>query len=349
MDAHHPSGLRASFADRALHADATTGSEVVGLSGVLAARGHRARRRRVPGTAVSGGFRWRLVDVWNTTWWPQGVAVGEHGGVPVALASWFAQPRRGREMGSRITVVDLGDPRRPRYHHVLLVAPRRRDGAVSLEPVKVHAGGIAWSGDRLLVAATYGGILEFRLSDIVRTPSRGLLRRAGGPFGYRHLLPQFGTFGPEGEGRRSKQDLRYSFIASEGGAVGGVAPSGDDATALRLVSGEYGTSDEHRVTRLRMAGDHTVVDEVHVPRIPRMQGAVLHDGAWYVTASRGDKQGGDLWAGTPGSMTRLEGALPAGPEDIAVWPERGQLWSVSEFPGKRWMYWIDIAAVAPSA
>jgi hypothetical protein len=343
MSADLPRGLRAAIADRDLFDDATSATEVVGLSGVLADRGHRARTRRVPGTALAEGFRWRLRDVWNQTWWPQGVAVGEHEGTPVVMASWFAQPRRGREMGSRITVVDLSDPRRPRYRHVLLVSPQRRDDVVAFDPVKVHAGGIAWVGDRLFVAATLGGIREFRLSDILRVPSSTPFREGGGPFGYRYLLPEFGAFEPEQKTGRGR--LRYSFIASEG--VGSARTEPDGPSEVRLVSGEYGTTDEHRLARLRLAGDQTVVEEVHVPRIPRMQGAVLHHGTWYVTASRGDKQGGDLWVGTPGAMTRLEGALPAGPEDIAVWPERDQLWSISEFPGKRWMFAIDLATVAP--
>jgi hypothetical protein len=337
MDAGHPPDLRASLADRALFSDATAGARVVGLTGLLAARGRRARRRRVPGSVVAEGFRWSLLDTWTPTWWPQGVAVGEHEGVPLAMASWFAQPRRGREMGSRITIVDLRDWARPRYHHVLLVSPQRRDDAVAFDPVTVHAGGIAWAGDRLFVSATYGGIREFRLSDIVRVPSRGVLRRSGGPFGYRYLLPEFATFSPEK--REGRGRMRYSFLASESGA-GGV----DDE--VRLISGEYGKSENLRLARLRLTGDRTVVDELHVPRIPEMQGAVLHDGTWFVNASRGDKRGGDLWVGTPGTMTRLEGALPPGPEDIAVWAERNQLWSVTEFPGKRWMYAIDLDRVS---
>jgi hypothetical protein len=73
-----------------------------------------------------------------------------------------------------------------------------------------------------------------------------------------------------------------------------------------------------------------------------MQGAVLHDGRWFVTASRGDKQPGDLWIGTAGHMIRHTGVLPPGPEDAAVWPERHQLWSLSEYPGRRWMFAVDL-------
>jgi hypothetical protein len=341
MDAERLPELRGSLADRALFDDATADAEVVGLTGVLAGGGHRARRTRVPGSAVAEGFRWRLVDCWSPTWWPQGVAVGEHDGVPVAMASWFAQRRRGREMGSRVTIVNLSDPGRPRYRHVLLVSPQRRDDSVHFDPVKVHAGGIAWAGDRLFVSATFGGIREFRLSDIVRVPSRGALRRAGGPFGYSYLLPEFANFAPTSA--KGTARMRYSFLASESTA------SGDDATEVRLITGEYGTATDLRLARLRLSGDRTVIDELHVPRIAQMQGAVLHGGSWFVNASRGDKERGDLWVGTPGSMARHAGVLPPGPEDIAVWPERDQLWSVTEFPGKRWMYAIDLAGLAGGA
>jgi hypothetical protein len=324
--------LHASAAEEGLVRDSALGSTTVGLDGLLADRGHRARRVRVPGTDVAEGFRWRLRDVWSQTWWPQGIAVGDHGGVPVAVTSWYAQPRRGIEMGARISVVNLSDPRRPRYHHVLLVSPRRLDGGIGFDPVRVHAGGIVWAGDRLFVAATRGGIREFRLSDIMRTPSRGVLRRGSGPFGYRYLLPESGGFTPQTE---QKGRMRYSFIALEHGA----SDAGGD---IRLVGGEYSTGERARLARMRVLDGGTVIDESHVPAIPQMQGAVLHDGTWFVTASRGDKLGGDLWVGTPGGMVRREHALPPGPEDLAVWPERRQLWSVTEFPGKRWVFAVDL-------
>jgi hypothetical protein len=212
---------------------------------------------------------------------------------------------------------------------VLLVAPRRTAAGTVFDPVVVHAGGLVWSGDRLLVAATGGGFREFRLSGILSMPRRGLLRRASGPFGYRFLLPEFGAFVPPAEGKK----LRYSFIALEGD---------DDPAELRLVSGEYSKKGEPKLVRLRVLDGRVAVDETHVPGITEMQGVVLTDDTWFVNASRGDKLGGDLWSGTPGAMTRHEHVLPPGPEDLAYWPERRQLWSVTEFPGKRWVYAVDV-------
>ena len=327
--------LRASFTDRALIDDSAAHSVTLGLGGLLAHRGHRARRARVPGSASTHGFRWRLVDVFSQTWWPQGIAIGDHDGSPVVITSWFAQRRRGRDMGSRISVVDLSDEKRPRYHHVLLVAPRRG----GYDPVVVHAGGIVWTGDRLLVSATLGGIREFRLSDITRAPSRGLLRRSAGPFGYRYLLPEFASHRPPKDAHEGR--MRYSFIAADT-----TSRDPDDADVLRIVAGEYAKHDRRRLARLSLRGDTTTIDEIHVPKIAEMQGVAVHDGEWFVNASRGDKLGADLWVGVPGAMVRHEGVLPPGPEDLAVWSERGELWSVTEFPGKRWVYAVDLSRFA---
>ena len=111
----------------------------VGLSGLLGSGGRVARRVRLPGALVAEGFRWSGSDRWTQRWWPQGIAVGAHDGVPLAIVSWFSKLRGTPERGTRITVVDLDSLR---YHHILLVEGE------SFDPVSVHAGGIVWSGDR---------------------------------------------------------------------------------------------------------------------------------------------------------------------------------------------------------
>jgi hypothetical protein len=257
---------------------------------------------------VDAGWRWGLRDRWSGTWWPQGIAVGEHRGIPVVLVSWYAQERRGRRMGARLTVVDLRDERRPRYRHVLLVAPED-DG---LAPVPIHAGGIAWTGDRLYAAATFGGIREFRLDDLARAPGRG-------PFGYRLVLPQHAEYAAGGE---REERLRYSFVSAAG-------PS-------ELVAGEYRTDAGGRLARLRITDDRAEVVQVLRPGVVAMQGAACRDGVWTVSASRGERAG-DLWHGPPGALERIEGALPPGPEDLAV-DGTGRIWGVSEFPRRRWLY-----------
>jgi hypothetical protein len=342
-----PFELHSTVTDQALLDASGEGSETVGLSGLLAESGHRAKPVTLDGTATVEAYAWRALDQYSPTWWPQGIEVGMHNGIPLAITSWFAQRKRGRTKGSRISVIDLRNPQKPTYHHVLLVAPRRSSAGVVFDPVEVHAGGIVWSGDRLLVAATFGGIREFRLSDILSTPRKGILRRASGLYGYRFVLPEAGRYLPPKS--KSKRGMRYSFLALETVTGDSTGRDPEVENGLRIVAGEYGKNHFGRVARLTLAPGATVIDTTHVPDIPEMQGAVVHNGTWFINASRGDKQGGDLWVGTPGAMKRNAGVLPIGPEDIAIWPERRQMWSVTEFPGKRWVYALDIDRWMPGA
>jgi hypothetical protein len=337
-----PFGLRTEPHDPALLAAVTTGDTAkVGLAGLLAGRGRRAWRRQSHAPAAEESWAWGLRDNWSPTWWPQGIDVGEHDGRRLLAVSWFAQPKRGVRMGARLSFVDFRDPRRPRYHHVLLVTPVRQGSdagsPVTLEPVTVHAGGIVWTGDRILVADTAGGIRVFDLGNLLRT-SRAM-------FGYRYLLPQSATYRSTGAKKAKEAGipwLRYSFLSLEHG--------GDQP---RLVAGEYrnaGAGD--RLVRIAIdAGGGLLVDEgghaglvdVHEPGVWRMQGACVVDGRWFITSSNGDREGGDLWSGEPGTLTRHRHVLPAGPEDLAYDPRTRQLWSVCEWPRHRRIFSVDPA------
>jgi hypothetical protein len=68
----------------------------VGLTGLIGAGGRVVRRVRVPGSLVTAGFRWSGIDRRTQRWWPQGIAVGDHDGVPVAIVSWFSKSRAQR-------------------------------------------------------------------------------------------------------------------------------------------------------------------------------------------------------------------------------------------------------------
>jgi hypothetical protein len=69
-----------------------------------------------------------------------------------------------------------------------------------------------------------------------------------------------------------------------------------------------------------------------------MQGATVVDGTWFVTTSRGRYRLGSVWVGRPGELVEHRWQLPVGPEDITYWPARDQLWSLSEYPGARYVY-----------
>jgi len=305
------------------------GAERIGLDGLLARSGTRAWPAWVRGAAARHAFRWSLRDTFDTTWWPQGIDVAEVGGRRVLAVSWFAQPVDGVEQGVRLSFVDLRRPRWPRYHHVLLADPvQDAAGGVRLEPVVVHAGGIGWLGDRILVADTFGGLREFRLADLLRT-TEGTA-----------VLPQHAMY----RARKAKGDrgMRFSFVSIE-----------HSDSEPRLVAGEYGDgSRADRLVRLALDADGALVAdergtsspiELHEPGIYRMQGVCVVDGTWYVSTSNGERHRGDLWAGHPGAFQRHRHVLPAGPEDLAWDRTARRLWSLSEWPGRRRVFQIDPA------
>lgn len=302
----------------------------VGIAGLLRAHGRRARAVAVPAAAAVEGFRWSILDGASQRWWPQGIELLEgagSGGDDVLLVSWFAQQRRGATQGSRITVVDRPTSRRPRYHHVLLMEPSRDEGERPvLRPVAIHAGGLAVVGSRLYAAATYGGLRRFDLDDILRVRGRR------GPFGYRYVLPQSGherLVGGEGDER-----MRFSFVSVE---------RATSATADHLVVGEFGP-DHHgrRLGRVPLSGadDRAEVIDLHEPGIARMQGTAVIDGTWFVSASDGSRAG-DLWVGSRGTWVQHRGVLPPGPEDLTATRDGRRLWSLSEYPHRRWVFAID--------
>ncbi|WP_138735458.1 hypothetical protein [Modestobacter excelsi] len=325
----------------------------VGLDGVLGDLDRAAHACSVPGEAAGEGFTWDDVDRNDPTWWPQGVVSVRSGAL--LLVSWYAKRSRLlRTPGSRISVVDRTQPEGPRYRHVLLVAPRRRLGVLTLSTVPVHAGGIAVHDRFLFVPDTYFGVRVFRLEDVMALPGRppgadghssggriGLLHRSavGGSRagGCAYVLPQFMAFrAPLGWGPDRPS---YSFLSI--GQVEG---------RPNLVVGEYRRNGDRRPrlarypidprTGLPRADDHgrCAPLEVYEDQPSRMQGVAVHGSTWFITASNGQRSAGDLYSGTPHGWHRHRGVLPSGPEDLD-WSRPGEeLWCVSEWPGHRWVF-----------
>lgn len=264
----------------------------VGVDGVLASLDRRARRTVAPGLAVRRALTWDAADRRDPEWWPQGVAVSED----VLAVSWYSRT------ATRISFLDL---RTRRYTHAALVTP-------SLEPVRVHAGGLAWVGSWLYVCATRRGLLACHLPDLARTPSL--------------VLPVARTY-------RATGDLRFSFCSS--------SPSS-------LVVGEYGSGSQSRrlarfpldpdTGQLRLdASGACVASVVDDGVVPRTQGVVDLGERLALTRSRGPWRPGSVWSGPPGALRERRWAVPMGPEDLALSPDGDLLWTVTEHPRRRWI------------
>lgn len=331
------------------------GGRRVGLDGVLADLNRTADVVRVPAPAATWGFRWNAQDNDSPRWWPQGITTSadhheseEYDGRRVVITSAYSKEIGGLDKGARISVVDLAGGKQVRYRHVLLVdVVRRKDGAVDVRPLRVHAGGIVWHRDHLHVAGTARGISSFRLDDIVRVRSIGdpcVLGVGRGSLGYRYLLPvrfSYDAFTDEGHER-----MRYSFLSLD---RRGEVP--------RLLAGEYGR--KGRTTRLvdfgidpdtgllRLSDDGLATPLSLSPRgVEGMQGATVVDGRWYLSTSAGRYLRGSMYVGRPGSFRRRPLVLPVGVEDLSYWPSRDQLWSVTEYPGRRYVFAMDRATLS---
>ncbi len=302
----------------------------VGLAGVLADLDRAGEPCSVPGAAAGQGLTWDLHDREDHAWFPQGVTCLRSGAV--LLVSWYAHRQRFLpSAGARVSVLDRTDPDAPRYRHVLLVTPRRPLGFLRLGAVRVHAGGIAVLGDLLYVADTNVGVRVFRLDDIARVP-----RRRWDAHGYDYVLPQLLRL--RLPLRAGADRLKVSFLSV-----------GEVAGQLSLVVGEYGRKGTTpRLVRYLLdpstglpapgTDGRCAPLEVHERQPHRMQGVAVHGSTWFVTASSGKGNPGDLHVGSPGALHRHRGVLPTGPEDLD-WSRPGEeLWCVTEWPGHRWVF-----------
>lgn len=323
----------------------------VGLAGVLADLNRRARPGRVPGRLSRWGWRWDRDDDRTGRWYPQGVttsaeAGGSDGagtvlGRELVCTSWFAPRTLEPQRGSRVTFVDVTSPDDLRYRHVLLVEAVLGAGGLELCPLLAHAGGLAWVGPYLYVAATGLGVHVCRLDDIVRLPEHHVGGRDGDVtvFGYRYLLPV--RFSYEAGAGAGTEPFRFSFLSVDRGP----GPTSDP----RLVAGEYGRDTmstrlaswpiDPSTSLLRTGRDGFARPElVTETGVQSMQGAVAVDGSWYVTASAGRRWPSSLYVGPPQTLARRARVLPIGIEDLSYHAGRDELWSLSEHPGRRYVF-----------
>lgn len=324
-----------------------------GLDGVRAELDLDARRARwVPGRLSPGGFCFNLKDTFTRRWWPQGITTSadasdteDVAGRRMLAVSWYSKTLHGFGKGSRLSFVDLATLT---YRHVLLVrATVDGSGRPDLAPLKAHAGGVVWCGPYLHVAATAKGIYTVRTDDMLKIPDHlwdpdptVIGRRPDGriaSYGYQFVSPV--RFHYKGYTDEGVERMRYSFLSLD-----------RSADPPNLVAGEFGRG--HQTTRLaRFALDpdtwhlgagadgYSRPIEVDPAGAFGMQGATVVRDTWYLTTSLGPL--GTLYVGRPGDFRRRVWGLPPGPEDIAWWPSLDTLWSVTEVPGLRWVFFLD--------
>ncbi len=316
----------------------------VPLDTVLAKANRVAARKGATGAGAFGTMKPRPVDWYCfdpddnavTDWYPQGLTCASDAGIAanVFVVSWYFKPDAAPERGVRLSFLNTATLR---YRNVLLVTAGP-NGDIS--PIDIHAGGVAWYGGLLYVADTSRGLRVFDTRHIFEVNGEGktTIGRRGGvydAFGYRYVMPQTGAWALTGG------DARFSFAS--------VDRSGGLDT---LISGEY--VDAHtpetvgRVARWPLgpdgsprtdaAGVARPLDAYHLPEA-RIQGALSHNGTWYLSQAAGATRNGTLLVV---GDTVARRPYPVGPEDLTCVRERGTVWSVTEFAGRRVVYGVPL-------
>ncbi|MEV8632773.1 hypothetical protein AB0395_14040 [Streptosporangium sp. NPDC051023] len=314
----------------------------VPLETVLAKANRVAARKGATGAGAFGTMRPKPVDWYCfdaddndvTDWYPQGLTCASDAGIAgnVFVVSWYFKPESVPERGVRLSFLDTATLR---YRHVLLVVA---GPGGDISPIDIHAGGVAWYGGLLYVADTEHGLRVFDTRQIFEVNGEGktTIGRRGGvydAFGYRYVMPQTGAWTSTGGA------ARFSFAA--------VDRSTEPDT---LISGEYVETPQEvgRVVRWPLnpdgslradaAGVARAVDAYRLPEA-RIQGALSHDGTWYLSQAAGSTRNGTLLVV---GETVARRPYPIGSEDLTCVRDRNTVWSVTEFAGRRVVYGVPL-------
>ncbi len=296
-------------------------------------------------TNFAAGFRFESGDVGTAEWMPQGITTssdaldsGVYEDRKAVLVSWYSTAVDG-EKGVRVSFVNRTDPLAPRYRHVLLVEPYTSGGVHSFRPINVHAGGIAWYGHHLYVVDTNRGLRVFDLNHLWQTSTTSSTtcgRQSDGSyqaFGYKYVLPQSLAYDQVGTG-----GLVFSFISLDRSTSPDsflIGEYGNPGTGTRLVRWGADYTDRELVHDAGSTTDATASWAYRVD-VTSMQGALSLNGRYFLSTSDGDANDGDLATWTPGgSVVMHYDTLPIGCEDLTYRPSVDELWTVTEYAGRR--------------
>ncbi|MFF8710009.1 hypothetical protein ACF07T_01000 [Streptomyces sp. NPDC015184] len=378
--AEHPMGLTYDAAHSALLEESISGlrskeglgrTDVAGvLRGSLQHRGRNGisqgwpRSTRRPDRA----FRWDEDDkiANHRDWWPQGIstvydATGQRG-QDILLVSWYHKEEHSVNQGGRIAIIDLRG-RTPKYCYALLVLPTRKAGGHSFEPLYgLHAGGLAWYGNKLYVTESRtGALMVFNTDDMFPIEGRGDSCGKGPDgvfhaFGAPYAMPLSRIYRVDAQGR---ERLKFSQVSVD---------RGPDRPYRSLVVNEWEPDKSHAIVARwdighnspypRMAPGAAGAVSSAVYRVERgsglpqgygMQGAVSIRGRLYLSVSRGKRNG--YYSGVRLDSERVGTArklweLPKTPEDLSyqgITRNTGRVWGLTEGRGQRFVFGMRVS------
>lgn len=304
---------------------------------------------------MHAAFLWDAADTKDPSWMPQGVSGSADArdddlvaGREVVAVSWYHKPEKTSSPtinhGSRVSFADVTDlsDGSVSYRHVLLVEPFDDGGVPNFRAVKLHVGGIAWTGRYMYAVDTSRGLRVFDTEQMFAVDGDaglkiGLDASTGeyNAYGYHYVMPQVGAyFLPEGA-----CGFRFSYVALD---KTGETPA--------LVTGEFrdGANIAGKLARWNLDGERLVVTDdvadairpvqVFLAQESFLQGGLSIDGEWWLSSADGK---GRLYRSSPADGSQSHGWV-FGPEDLMYSASRDALWSASEFPNHRYVFSIAL-------
>jgi hypothetical protein len=306
-------------------------------------------------------FQWQgageedsIANDFKTRYWrPQGISnryTAAGGTDPnVLMVSWYARADE-QDQGARISIVDLSDPTAPKYRHVLLVEPRVQGRRFTFRPATLHAGGIAWYGNRLYIADTVKGLRVFNTDEMLEVATGGRRDTCGYWKGkyyacrYKYVLPQSRAYDHVAPNQVEVQQ-RYSQVAVDVTTRPHSLVVSEFRSPLETSSRVVRWNLDPATGALAPAGPGGLIRSVARDRIRhggQVQGAVSVSGTYYLSASDGPDRYGTVrtWrkqaVGDPPAAFAWHQA--EGPEDLSHDARAGVLWSVNEYESNRYVY-----------
>jgi hypothetical protein len=310
---------------------------LVGVTKVLAAANRDTSKvsgvHNVPSSMFLTGYTWQSGDILTTSWTPQGIT----GSGDAMASSWYHKPSTGKiDKGVRVAFIDMVSNK---YRFALLVKPSRAaGGTASYDPIPIHAGGMAWSGDFLYVADTYDGLRVFDLRRFLKPTTynsdKDYVGLHDGQYftaGYAFILPQSNHYVVAKE----SSELVFSFVSL--GSTSG--------SAKVLMTGEYSTVMGGRLMQWALGNDSMPVlaggkwtaGMSLDPVVKNMQGAAIDQDVIFISSSLSGNQ--TLYTRRPdGSMVGT--GWPPYCEDLFI-GLGGSLWGLTEVEGYRKIWAVN--------
>ncbi|KAL9599246.1 MAG: hypothetical protein Q9219_003948 [cf. Caloplaca sp. 3 TL-2023] len=308
-------------------------------------------------TVTGGRYKWPATkddnDFNSESWYPQGISSSVDAGDAkysknhLFLVSWYA--KKDEEKGVRISFINTSiSP--PKYRQVLLVEPTGTSSRPSFKTVRVHAGGIAWSGNLLYVADTDHGVRLFDVDHIYKVKDGdGAGRQSDGSYhayGYKYVLPQVRRYTSNGE--PDDHVYTYSCLALD-----------RTLNPASIVFGEYyhaADGDWSRVARFDLDLNTKLLNvnkdgvstasKVLLHGNHRVQGAITVNGRFFLSQRNGDDDS-DIIGFTPGDKSAKEyRVLPPGSEDLTYDKGTDTLWTLTEHTGEKYIIETPIQSLS---